>query len=172
MHQSNQIEVTARIHSIRGQRIMLDSDLADLYQVETKNLNKAVARNRVRFPPDFMFQLTNSGLENLRFQIGTSISTHGGRRTLPYVFTEQGVAMLSGVLRSEQAVQVHIAIMRAFVRFREALEMNVELHKKLDEIEQKVIHHDQALKSVFQAIRQLMDHGLPPQRKRIKPPQE
>ena len=90
----------------------LKSDLAALYQVETKNLNKAVARNRVRFPPDFMFQLTESELENLRFQFGTSTSTHGGRRTLPYAFTEQGVAMLSGVLRSEQAVQVHIAIMR------------------------------------------------------------
>src|SRR5947208_7147908 len=97
---------------IRGQKVMIDRDLASLYGVETKNLNKAVRRNLDRFPSDFMFQLTAEETKNLKFQIGTSSSGYGGRRYLPYVFTEQGVAMLSSVLRSRQAVQVNVAIMR------------------------------------------------------------
>ena len=123
---------------IRGQKVMLDRDLATLYGVETKNLNKAVRRNFDRFPSDFMFQLTAEEAQNLRFQIGTSSSGYGGRRYLPYVFTEQGVAMLSSVLRSKQAVQVNVAIMRAFVRLREALALHKELARKLNQLEKKI----------------------------------
>lgn len=106
-----------KIYEIRGQRVMLDKDLADLYAVETKNLNKAVKRNPDRFPPDFMFQLTEEEFNHLRFQNGTS--SWGGSRYMPYAFTEQGVAMLSGILRSPIAVQVNINIMRAFVKVRQ-----------------------------------------------------
>src|SRR5438105_4240243 len=116
---------------IRGQKVMIDRDLAALYGVETKNLNKAVRRNLDRFPSDFMFQLTAEETKNLKFQIGTSSSGYGGRRYLPYVFTEQGVAMLSSVLRSRQAVQVNVAIMRAFVRLRETLALHKDLARKL-----------------------------------------
>src|SRR5438445_3451804 len=118
---------------IRGQKVMLDRDLATLYGVETKNLNKAVRRNFDRFPSDFMFQLTAEEAQNLRFQIGTSSSGYGGRRYLPCAFTEQGVAMLSSVLRSKQAVQVNVAIMHAFVRLRETLSLHKELARKLTE---------------------------------------
>jgi len=108
------IEIKNLIYSIRGKQVMLDSDLASLYQVETKNLNKAVKRNIERFPASFCFQLTEEEFENLRFQFGTSSLKYGGRRYLPYVFTEQGVAMLSAVLRSEIAVKVSVEIMEAF----------------------------------------------------------
>ena len=141
---------------IRGQKMMLDRELATLYGVETKNLNKAVRRNFDRFPSDFMFQLTAEEAQNLRFQIGTSGSGYGGRRYLPYVFTEQGVAMLSSVLRSKQAVQVNVAIMRAFVRLREALALHKELARKLKQLEKKIEGHDTAIQSLFEAIRQLM----------------
>ena len=109
------------IFLIRGEKVMLDSHLAELYGVETKALNRAVRRNADRFPDDFMFQLLNEELENLRCQIGTSSLEYGGRRYQPYVFTEQGVAMLSSVLRSKRAVQVNVAIMRAFVSLRRLL---------------------------------------------------
>src|SRR4051812_7879341 len=115
-------KINQRIFLVRGYRVMLDSDLAALYGVATKTLNRAVYRNKVRFPNDFMFQLTQNEEENLRYQIGTSSlesPTHGGRRYLPIVFTEQGVAMLSSVLRSEKAVLVNIEIMRTFVKLRE-----------------------------------------------------
>ena len=114
------VEIIERnIYLIRGQKVMLDSDLAKLYGVETFNLNKAVKRNISRFPQDFMFQLTKEEADSLRFQIGLSKAEgRGGRRYLPYAFTEQGVAMLSSVLRSDRAVQVNIAIMRAFVKLR------------------------------------------------------
>jgi len=146
---------------IRGQKVMLDRDLAALYGVETKSLNKAVRRNLDRFPSDFMFQLTAEEAQNLRFQIGTSSSGYGGRRYLPYVFTEQGVAMLSSVLRSMQAVQVNVAIMRAFVRLREALALHKELARKLNELEKKIEGHDTAIQSLFEAIRQLMAPPVP-----------
>ena len=109
--------IESKIYEIRGQRVMLDKDLADLYAVETKNLNKAVKRNPDRFPPDFMFQLTEEEFKHLRFHFGTS--SWGGSRYMPYAFTEQGVAMLSGILRSPIAVQVNINIMRAFVKVRQ-----------------------------------------------------
>jgi hypothetical protein len=106
------------IYEIRGQKVMLDSDLAALYEVETFNLNKAVKRNIGRFPGDFMFQLTKDEWENLIFQNGISSSLHGGRRSMPYVFTEQGIAMLSSVLKSQRAIDVNIQIMRVFVKLR------------------------------------------------------
>ena len=148
---------------------MLDSDLALMYEVETGNLNKAVARNPGRFPADFMFQLNESEYESLRFQIGTLESGRGKhRKYLPHVFTEQGVAMLSGVLHSERAVQVNVAIMRTFVKIREMLESNKDLSKKLDQIERKLLQHDDQFKAVFAAIRQLMAVGSPLAQKKIK----
>jgi len=144
------------IRLIRGQKVILDRDLAELYGVETGALNRAVKRNMDRFPLDFMFQLTADETQNLRFQFGISSSAYGGRRYLPYVFTEQGVAMLSSVLRSKQAVQVNVAIMRAFVRLREALALHKELARKLNQLEKKIEGHDTAIQSLFEAIRQLM----------------
>ena len=132
---------------------MLDRDLALLYEVETKVLNRAVKRNLQRFPSDFMFQLTVEEAEILRCQIGTSSLSHGGRRYLPYVFTEQGVAMLSTVLNSERAVLVNIEIMRAFVKLRQLLASNDELSQRLEGLESK---YDEQFKVVFDAIRQLM----------------
>lgn len=148
---------------IRSQKVMLDHDLAELYGVTTFNLNKAVKRNLNRFPEDFMFQLTREEMEALRFQTGISKpSGRGGRRYLPYAFTEQGVAMLSSVLRSERAVQVNIAIMRAFVKLRELLATHKDLARKLDELERKLGQHDEHFRVVFEAIRQLMEP--PPQK--------
>jgi ORF6N domain-containing protein len=141
------------IYLIRGEKVMLDRDLALLYEVETKVLNRAVKRNLQRFPSDFMFQLTAEEAENLRCQIGTSSLRHGGRRYLPYVFTEQGVAMLSTVLNSERAILVNIEIMRAFVKLRQMLASNAELSRRLDELESK---YDKQFRVVFDAIRQLM----------------
>jgi hypothetical protein len=141
------------IYLIRGKKVMLDRDLAGLYGVETKVLNRAVKRNLQRFPPDFMFQLTAEEADNLRCQIGTSSWSHGGRRYFPYVFTEQGVAMLSTVLNSERAVLVNIEIRRAFVKLREMLASNAELARRLDELESR---YDKQFKVVFEAIRQLM----------------
>jgi len=140
------------IHSIRRQNVMLDAELAALYEVETKVLLQAVKRNRDRFPEDFMFELTREEFDNLRSQIVTS-SLWGGRRYLPYAFTEQGVAMLSSVLKSSRAVQVNIEIMRAFVRFRQILSTHADLERKLAALEQK---YDAHFKIVFDAIRKLM----------------
>ena len=141
------------IYLIRGEKVMLDRDLALLYGVETKTLNRAVKRNLQRFPLDFMFQLTEDEAEILRYQIGTSRLGHGGRRYLPYVFTEQGVAMLSSVLNSECAIIVNIEIMRAFVSLRQSLASNIEQERRLDELESK---YDKQFRIVFDAIRQLM----------------
>ena len=148
---------------VRGHNVMLDADLAALYQVDVKALNQAVKRNRERFPSDFMFRLTGEEAESLRSQFVTSKPGRGGRRTAPYAFTEQGVAMLSSVLRSPRAVRVNIEIMRAFVRLRRMLESHADLAKKLDELEKK---YDEQFKVVFQAIRELMAPP-PPSRKRI-----
>jgi len=144
---------------IRGQKVMLDADLAELYGVETKVLVQAVKRNLDRFPEDFMFQLSQEEFAILRSQIVTS-SDWGGRRYRPYAFTEQGVAMLSSVLRSRRAIQVNIEIMRAFIRLRQMLASHVELARKLDALEKK---YDAQFKQVFEAIRQLM---APPEPKR------
>ena len=140
---------------------MLDSTLAELYGVETKILNKAVQRNLDRFPSDFMFRLENQEVTNLKFQIGTS-SLHGGRRYLPYAFTEQGVAMLSSVLRSKRAIQVNIEIMRAFVRLKRMIASHEELAQKIDTLERK---YDSQFKIVFDAIRKLMNPPLKPKRR-------
>ncbi len=148
--------IEQKIYRIRGQRVMLDADLAELYGVKTKILNKAVKRNLDRFPEDFMFQLNNQELESLRFQIGTSRIGHGGTRYLPYAFTEQGVAMLSGVLTSPRAIKVNIEIMRAFIRLRQLLGTHKELARKLAELEQHLRHHDEQILAIFDAIRQLM----------------
>jgi hypothetical protein len=146
---------------LRGHKVMLDADLAELYDVETKNLVRAMKRNIGRFPPDFMFQLNKDEFENLRRQFGTS-SQWGGRRYPPYAFTEQGVAMLSSVLHSERAVQVNIEIMRAFVRLRRMLESHEALERKLNELEKK---YDTQFQVVFEAIRQLMIPPVKEQRK-------
>ena len=128
--------INRRIFEIRGQKVMLDHDLASLYGVGKKILNRSVKRNITRFPDDFMFQMTKIEFENLRFQFGTSSDKgYGGRRYLPYVFTEQGVAMLSGVLNSERAIEVNIVIMRAFVNMRNMISENSEIKQKLTEIE-------------------------------------
>jgi len=144
-------KIEKRIFLLRGQKVMLDADLAELYGVETGALKRAVKRNRERFPEDFMFPLTFQEVGILRCQNG--ISSWGGQRFLPYAFTEQGVAMLSSVLKSKRAVQVNIEIMRAFVKLRELIASNKELAKRLDELEKK---YDSQFKVVFDAIRQLM----------------
>jgi hypothetical protein len=145
---------------IRGQKVMLDADLAELYGVDTKALNRAFRRNRDRFPEDFVFQLTENEYEDLRCQIGTS--RWGGRRYLPYAFTEQGVAMLSGVLHSRRAIQVNVEIMRTFVRLRRILASNAQLAQKLEALEKK---YDAQFKVVFDAIRQLMTPPEPKTRR-------
>ena len=158
-------DIENKIYSIRGLKVMLDSDLASLYGVTTFNLNKAVKRNQNRFPRDFMFQLTNQEVIDLIFQIGISkkILGRGGRRHLPNVFTQEGIAMLSSVLRSEQAVEVNIFIMRAFVRLREMIVGHSDLSLRIDQLEAK---YDKQFGSVFDAIRELMsEHAVP--RKRI-----
>ena len=153
--------IEKKILLIRGEKVMLDADIAELYGVETKMLVRAVKRNIDRFPADFMIQLNREEFENLRFQFGTS-SRWGGRRYLPYAFTEQGVAMLSSVLSSKRAVQVNIAIMRAFVKLREMLATHKDLARKLNEMEKK---YDAQFRVVFDAIRQLM---IPPSPKKRK----
>jgi len=155
--------IETKIFIIRGQKVMLDKDLAILYGVETFNLNKAVKRNLTRFPSDFMFQLTREECKNLIFQFG--ISSWGGTRKLPYAFTEQGVAMLSSVLRSERAVQVNIQIMRAFVKLREIISTHKELAKKLKELELKFESHDEHITAIFEAINQLLAVEEKPKRK-------
>ena len=127
--------IERRIYLIRGLKVMIDADLATLYQVLTKNLNKAVARNKERFPEDFMFQLTKEEAESLRFQTGTSKTGRGGRRYLPYAFTEHGVAMLSSVLNSQRAVQMNILIIRAFIKLRQLLATHKDLARKIEELE-------------------------------------
>ncbi|MDP2682378.1 MAG: ORF6N domain-containing protein [Deltaproteobacteria bacterium] len=154
--------IEGKILLIRGHKVMLDSSLAELYGVATKVLIQAVKRNARRFPPDFMFQLNNQEVISLRSQFVTSKSGRGGRRYLPYVFTEQGVAMLSSALNSERAIQVNIAIMRVFVKLREMIASNKELSRRLDELEK---NYDTQFKVVFDAIRQLMASPEPKRRK-------
>lgn len=145
-------EIRNLICTIRGKQVMLDSDLATLYQVETKILNKAVKRNLDRFPEKFCFQLTDEESDFLRFQIGTSNVGRGGRRYLPYVFCEQGIAMLSAVLRSDVAVKVSIEIMDAFVEMRRMLISNASLFDRLDNIELKQLQADQKIEQIFKAL--------------------
>jgi hypothetical protein len=153
--------IERKIYLIRGQKVMLSSDLAELYGVEPRALVQAVKRNIERFPDDFMFQLNDAEFENLKSQIVTS-SWGGLRRAAPYAFTEQGVAMLSSVLRSKRAIEVNIHIMRAFVKLRELMATHKDLARKLADIEKK---YDAQFKVVFDAIRQLM---APPETKKRK----
>lgn len=148
-------QIESRILVLRGQKVMLDSDLALLYEVSVKVLNQAVKRNISRFPEDFMFQLTENENESLRSQIVTlEVGQGRHRKYVPYAFTEQGVAMLSSVLRSERAVQVNIAIMRTFVHLRGIISTHKDLTRKLDALEQK---YDAQFRVVFDAIRALME---------------
>ena len=159
-----------RIYEIRGERVMLDRDLAALYETETKALNLAVKRNLKRFPKDFMFQLTKEEYEVLRLQIETSnkndnplrlqietSKSRGGTRYLPYAFTEQGVAMLSGILNSDKAIHMNIAIMRAFVEVRRLLLRQSDVKEKFQEIWQRIGEHDIQLSQIYDAIENLLD---------------
>ena len=149
------------VHYLRHEKVILDSDLAELYGVPTKALNQAVQRNLERFPSDFMFQLTENEAENLRSQIVT-LKRGQHRKYLPYAFTEQGVAMLSSVLRSERAVEVNIAIMRTFVQLRRLMDSNALLAEKIEALEEKYADHDQQFQLVFEAIKQLISSPIPP----------
>jgi hypothetical protein len=164
---ASQQQIEHAILLIRGEKVLLDSDLARLYGVTTKVLVQAVKRNVKRFPADFAFRLTPQEFKTLRSQIVTSKAGRGGRRYLPLAFTEQGVAMLSSVLRSERAVQVNIEIMRTFVRLRQILAVNTDLAKRLDDLERRVGNHDEQFVSVIRAIRQLMEPPPGPARRRI-----
>ena len=153
--------IERRILLIRGQKVMLDSDLAELYGVETKVLNRAVRRNLSRFPQDFMFQLTREESENLRFHFGTS-SSWGGRRYNPLAFTEHGALMLASVLNSQRAVEVSVFVVRAFVKLREMLASHRDLARRLEEMEKR---YDKQFRVVFDAIRELMSPPAKPSRK-------
>ncbi|MBI4713267.1 MAG: ORF6N domain-containing protein [Planctomycetes bacterium] len=153
--------IANKILEIRGKKVLLDKDLSTLYGVATRDLNKAVNRNLSRFPDDFMFQLTRDEFSNLKFQFGTS--SWGGTRKLPRVFTEQGVAMLSSVLNSERAIKVNIQIMRAFAQLRGLLLTHKELARRLEALERKFGEHDDKIKIIFEAIKQLLE---PPEEKK------
>ena len=163
--------VEKTIHLVRGQRVMLDSDLAAIYSVTTKRLNERLRRNPNRFPPDFAFQLTREEFMNLRSQIATSslrsqsaTSKHGGRRYRPWVFTEHGAIMLASVLDSDVAIEASVRVVRAFVRLREMVSANTELAAKFAQLERRLDSHDEAIAQLFAAIRQLL--APPPEKKR------
>lgn len=145
--------IVSKIYMIRNRKVMLDSDLAELYGVETRRLNEQVKRNIRRFPDDFMFQLINDEMVNLMSQ--NAISSWGGRRKLPFVFSEQGVAMLSGVLHSERAIIVNIQIMRVFTKFRSLLQAQVDILHKLEVIEKKDIEQDKKIMLIFEFLKKL-----------------
>lgn len=151
----NSESIALRICLVRGQKVLLDKDLADLYGVPTKRLNEQVKRNAERFPADFMFQLTEEEFGHLRSQIATSSSAHGGRRSPPYAFTEHGAIMAATVLSSPKAIELSVFVVRAFVQLREMLSSHKELAAKLDALERKVGSHDQAIAGLIDAIRQL-----------------
>ncbi len=163
------------IHLIRGQRVMLDSDLAMIYGVTTKRLNEQLKRNRLRFPPDFAFQLTVQEFRNLKSRIATSSlrsqfgtsSSHGGKRKLPLVFTEHGTLMFASVLNSEIAVQASVRVVRAFVRLREMVAANAQLAVKLEELERRFDSHDDAIANLFATLKQLLEPPEAPKRREI-----
>ena len=157
-------DIERSIRVIRGQRVMLDADLVKLYDVPTKRLNERVARNRDRFPEDFAYQLTLQEVMNLKSQIATSRSRHGGRRTRPWVFTEQGVAMLSSVLNSTTAVRVNIEIMRTFVRLRRLMATPGELVEQITKLAETVQLHDHEIKSFSKVLQKMMDQPASPRR--------
>jgi hypothetical protein len=158
--------ITSKIYLVRDKKVMLDEDLAELYGVETRRLNEQVKRNIGRFPEDFMFQLTKEEFDILIFQIGAS--NWGGRRKLPYAFTEQGVAMLSGVLNSELAITVNIQIMRVFTKVREILMDNLSVRLEIEEIKKQLVNHDKNIELVFSYLDELIEkHDNPKPRKAI-----
>ncbi|MFA5351324.1 MAG: ORF6N domain-containing protein [Candidatus Omnitrophota bacterium] len=157
--------VATKILLVRGRKVILDRDLAQLYGVKTKELNQAVQRNLERFPSDFMYQLTQEEVVNLKSQIVTS--SWGGVRKPPRVFTEQGVAMLSGLLNSKKAIHVNIAIMRAFVKLRELLLTHKELAQKLEELERKYQLHETDIQVIFEAIKRLLERPPEPPKPRF-----
>jgi len=158
--------VMNKIYLIRGQKVMLDEDLAELYGVENKRLKEAVRRNIDRFPDDFMFELTPAEFESLRTQFAT-LKTGRGQHTkyTPFVFTEQGVSMLSGVLNSETAIRVHIQIIRVFAKMRELLLTHKDILLQLEKIEKKLTGHDEDIQLIFQYLKQLLNPPQPPRRK-------
>jgi phage regulator Rha-like protein len=159
-------KVDSKIHVLRGQKVILASDLAELYGVPVKHLNQQIKRNARRFPPDFLFQLSRSEHENLRSQIVTSSSGHGGRRYLPRAFTEHGAVMAANVLNSERAIKMSIFVVRAFVRMRETFAANQQLLAKLSELERRVESHDSEIQDLFDTIRELTS-PLPAKNRRI-----
>lgn len=157
-------KMDAVIHLIRGQRVMLDSDLAAIYQVTTKRLNEQLKRNLKRFPQDFAFQLTAEEFANLKSQIATSKKGRGGRRYQPWVFTEHGAIMLASVLNSDVAVQASVRVVRAFVRLREMVAANAQLATKLAELERRLDSHDEAIVDLFAALKRLLEPDARPKR--------
>lgn len=155
--------VANKIYEIRGQKVMLDSDLAELYGAETKRLNEQVGRNADRFPPDFMFQLTEEEWRILKSQFATS--SWGGRRKLPFVFTEHGVLMLSSVLSSKQAIQVNIQIVRVFTKLRELLNEHSDLKLEIGDIKKQLQNHDKNIELVFSYIDELTEKKAKPRRR-------
>ncbi|MBW2076621.1 MAG: ORF6N domain-containing protein [Deltaproteobacteria bacterium] len=160
-------DVTSRIITIRGQKVILDADLAVLYGVETKTLNKAVSRNRARFPEDFAFRLTRDEFSGLRFQNGTSNQGRGGRRYPPYAFTEHGAIMAASVLHSRKAEEMSVFVVRAFVKMREQPIATRELARRLAEIEKELVLHDAALLDLYEKIRPLFRPPKESQRNKI-----
>jgi ORF6N domain len=159
--------IESRILLIRGHKVLLDADLAALYQVETRRLNEAVRRNRERFPEDFLFQLTLEEEKALRSQIAISNEGRGGRRYRPYAFTEQGIAMLSSVLRSKRAIEVNIAIMRTFVKLRQLLATHEDLAHRLDQLEWRQAEQEGRVQYVFETIQQLIEAPPEDEKKRF-----
>src|SRR5437762_5340623 len=167
--------IESAIYLLRGQRVMLDSDLAAIYGVSTRQLNQQLKRNRSRFPDDFAFQLSTEEFRNLKSQIATSSlisqsvtsSGHGGRRKLPWAFTEHGALMLASVLNSEVAVQASVRVVRAFVKLREMIAANAQLAAKLEELERRFESHDQAVANLFAALKQLLEPSEPTKRREI-----
>ena len=156
--------IDSEIHLVRGQRVMLDSVLAEIYGVSTKRLNEQLKRNRKRFPADFAFQLTAQEFMNLKSQIATS-SAHGGKRKAPWVFTEHGAIMLASVLKSDIAIQASVRVVRAFVRLREMVAANAQLAAKLKELERRLDSHDEAIVDLFAALNRLLEPPEKPKRK-------
>jgi hypothetical protein len=169
------ISIESAIYLLRGQRVMLDSDLAAIYGVSTRQLNQQLKRNRSRFPDDFAFQLSTEEFRNLKSQIATSSlmsqsvtsSGHGGRRKLPWAFTEHGALMLASVLNSEVAVQASVRVVRAFVKLREMIAANAQLAEKLEEFERRLDSHDKAIVDLFAALKRLLEPPAPPKKREI-----
>jgi hypothetical protein len=167
--------IESAIYLLRGQRVMLDCDLAAIYGVSTRQLNQQLKRNRSRFPDDFAFQLSTEEFRNLKSQIATSSlmsqsvtsSGHGGRRKLPWAFTEHGALMLASVLNSEVAVQASVRVVRAFVKLREMIAANAQLAAKLEELERRLDSHDKAIVDLFAALKRLLEPPAPPKKREI-----